>query len=321
MKKRIVSLILAALMALGFTTAASAAAKNTGEITGMACDLSYGYSGDSDLGEIAPMDECVVYINLTDDMFTWDGDYEPAATPAPLTSAQIRRARLTARATNAKALESVTVNRRESRIEVKFLDELVGVKEQDFDFDVTLSIDGRQQRDYAMNFTGTFANPVLEVDADTDYADISDGYVIEAIENVRAIDLNVGGGVLIHTKLSKGRKYYGVALNIPHDDADEFMKANPTVTEAITLKTVGLNNDTSTITLGGGFDDYYVYSKDDKYLGLGSDELPYTDTYYLAIEKLVFAEPVAPTESVTVATASILPATDAVYDNPSTGGC
>ena len=231
------------------------------------------------------------------------------------------KAKLTVRASNYKVLDSVTVNRRESRIEVKFLNELVGVKEQDFDFDVILSIDGRQQRDYAMNFTGTFANPVLEVDADTDYADISDGYVIEATENVRAINLDAGNGVLIPTKLSKGRKYYGVAHHIPYDDADEFMKAHPVVAEAITLKTVGLQSDASTVTLGDGHGEYYVYDKGGECLGLGSDNLPFADTYYLAKEKLVFAEPVAPTESVPVATAAILPATDVVYDNPSTGGC
>ncbi len=320
MKKRIISLTLAALMMLGATTAASAAAKNTGKITGMACELSHGYPGDSDLGEIAPMDECVVYINLTDDMFTWDDDYTPVATPSTLTSAQIRSAKLTARATNSKVLDSVTVNSRESRIEVKFLDGLVGVKEQDFEFDVILSINGRQQRDYSMSFTGTFANPILEVDADTDYADISDGYVIEATDNVRAIDLDVGGGVLIHTKLSKGRKYYGVARQIPYDETDEFMKGHPAVVEAITLKTVGLQSDASTVTLGDGYGTYHVYGKDGKYLGLGNDNLPIADTYYLAKEKLVIAEPVAPTEPVPVATAAIPPATDAIYDNPSTGG-
>ncbi len=331
MKKRILTLALAALMVLGATTAASAATKNTGKITGMACDLSYGYSGDSDLGEIAPQDERVEYISLTDDMFTWDDDYSPVATPSTLTSAQIRSAKLTARATNSKVLDSVTVNSRESRIEVKFLDELAGVKEQDFDFDVILSIGGRQQRDYAMSFSGTFANPVMEVYADTDYADISEGYVVEAMEYVRAIDLDVGDGVLVHTKLSIGRKYYGVAHHIPYDDADAFMKAHPTVVEAISLKTVGLANAASTVTLGDGLGAVHVYNKDGEYLGLGSDELIYVDTYYLSKEKLEAAEPEVPGEPIPsdVPTAPPVPEPVPVADsyppnvnyNPNTGGC
>ncbi len=205
------------------------------------------------------------------------------------------------------------------------------VLEQDFDFDIILSVNGRQQRDYAMSFSGTFANPVMEVYADTDYADISDGYVVEAMEYVRAIDLDVGDGVLVHTKLSKGRKYYGVAHHIPYDDADAFMKAHPTVVEAITLKTVGLANAASTVTLGDGLGAYHVYNKDGEYLGLGSDELIYADTYYLSKEKLEIAEPEAPAEPIPSDTPSAppepepVPVADSyppnVNYNPYTGGC
>jgi hypothetical protein len=249
--KRTASFITALLLLLGAATTVSAAADH-GDITGMAHDLSYGYSGDSDLGEVAAQDELVEYIELTDAMFTWEDGYAPQDDedededtsedesetedetetndedekknkPAPLTSAQIRDARLSVRATNSRVLESVTVNNRESRIEVKFLEELVGTQEQDFDFDVILSIDGRQQRDYAMNFSGTFSNLTVQADDNTDYVDISDGEVIEAVDYVRAITLDLGDGVELSTRLSEGRKYYGTAERVPYDDRDAFM--------------------------------------------------------------------------------------------------
>jgi hypothetical protein len=303
------------LLLLGAATTVSAA--DHGDITGMAYDLSYGYSGDSDLGEVAPQDGLVEYIEFTDAMFTWEDGYAPQdnvvedkdtsedegetateteaedkneSKPAPLTSAQIRDARLSVRATNSRVLESVTVNNRESRIEVKFLEELVGTQEQEFDFDVILSIDGRQQRDYAMNFSGTLANLTIQADDNTDYADISDGEVVEAMDYIRAITLDLGDGVELSTRLSEGRKYYGTAERVPYDDRDQFMDEYPSVEEAIVLKTVGLSGSASTVTLGEGLDSYYVYSEDGEYLGRGNDKLAYSDVYYLSSKKLDLAE-------------------------------
>jgi hypothetical protein len=297
------------LLLLGAATTVSAAADH-GDITGMAHDLSYGYSGDSDLGEVAPQDGLVEYIELTDAMFTWEDGYAPQDVvdeedtsegdseteaeeaedeinkPAPLTSSQIKDARLTARATNSRVLESVTVNARESRIEVKFLEELVGVKEIDFDFDIILSIDGRQQRDYAMNFSGTFSNLTMVVDDGTDYADISGGDVVEAMDYIRSIDLDLGDGILLNTRLSEGRKYYGTARRVPGDDHDAFMREHPSVEEAVILKTVGLSGSASTVTLGRGLGDYYVYSEAGEYLGRGNDKLAYSDVYYLSSKEL-----------------------------------
>jgi hypothetical protein len=305
--KRTASFITALLLLLGAATTVSAA--DHGDITGMAYDLSYGYAGDSDWGEVAPQDGLVEYIELTDAMFTWEDGYAPQDVvdedegasedegetevkpkPAPLTSAQIKDARLTARATNSRVLESVTVNARESRIEVKFLEELVGVKEIEFDFDIILSIDGKQYRDYAMNFSGTFSNLTMVVDDGTDYADISGGDVVEAMDYIRSIDLDLGDGILLNTRLSEGRKYYDTARRVPGDDHDAFMREHPSVEEAVVLKTVGLSGSASTVTLGRGLGDYYVYSEAGEYLGRGNDKLAYSDVYYLSSKELEIAD-------------------------------
>jgi hypothetical protein len=285
--KRIVSFITASLILLGAATTVSA--DGPGKITGMAHNLSYGYAGDPYLGEISPQDGLVEYIELTDDMFTWDEEYIPEDEPAPLTSAQIRAAGITVRASNSRVLDSVTVNRQKSRIEVKFMEEFVEVKEQDFEFDVILSIDGRQQRDYAMNFSGTFGNTVMSVDSSVDYADISEGDVIEAMDYVSTIDLDLGDGVQLATRLTEGRMYYGTARLVPYGDGDDFMDEHPSVEEAIILKTVGLSGSASTATLGEGLGSYFVYSETGEYLGRGNDKLAYSDVYYLSSAKLEIA--------------------------------
>ena len=331
--KKIVSIILAAVLVFVICAVAFAAAPV--KIDGMAQDLSFGYSGDSDLGEVAPQDERVEYIELTDTMFTWDDGHEPSA-PAPLTASQIRSAKLSVRASNHKVLDSVTINNSKSRIEIKFLNELVGVKGLDFDFDVILSVNGRPQRENAINFTGVFANPVMEVDANTSYADVSDGTVLKAAERVKDIDLDLGDGVHIRTKLIQGKSYYASATHIFDDGRDAVMSENKAVTEAIVLKTAGLTPSACTVTLGAGLNGYYVYSQDGIFLGRGSDSLAYADTYYLSKEMLGIPAETPPTTTDTVtaqkpdarppcakaseAGSGAASRTEDIYNNPKTGG-
>lgn len=281
--KKILSIACASLMVLGIATTAFAATNPAAKITGMAQSLSVGYSGDPYLGDISPQDERVEYIDLTDAMFAWDDNYVPVATPTALTTSQIRNAKLTVRATSNKVLEDVSINASKSRIEVKFLDELVDTKEIDFDFDVILSVEGRRQSNYAMNFSGTFANPVFEVYAGTEREDISRGEVAEAQEYIKSIVFDAGSGVFVNTKMMKDSRSYATATLTP-DKADEAVFAEyKAIRDVINLKTSGIPSS-ATVTLGAEYKGYYVFCKKGNYLGRGDASLLLTDKYYLATE-------------------------------------
>jgi hypothetical protein len=281
---------LAPLMVVSIAATAFAASGRP-EITGMAEDLSFGYSGDSYLGDISPQDERVEYIDLTDAMFTWDeeiehDDQEEVATPTSLTSSQIRDARLTVRATNSKVLENVSIDTSKSRIEIDFADELVGTKEIDFDFDVVLSIDGRRQNDYAISFSGTFGNPVYEVYGGAESEDISGGEVAEAQEYVKAIKLDVGAGVTINTRMMDNSRIYATATRTP-DKADEnVFEEYKEIQDVINLKMEGVPTS-ATVTLGAEYGDYFVYCSKGNYLGRGDDDLKLVDKYYLSSKMAV----------------------------------
>lgn len=285
--KKLISITLAT--AIAASTAITAFAATAPKITGMTENLSMGYSsaqGQSTvaLGTVYPQDERTEYIDLYDSMFSWDSGYAGAATPTQLTANQIRDAKLDAKVTNSRVIREVSVNAREGRVEVSFPKELVGAKEIDFDFEVVLTIDGRRQSDHGMTFTGTFANPVIDVYSGYDTVDISDGSVAEAMESVKSITLELGDGVTATANLYKGQRIYATATRTPDRADDDIMKQHPEIQEVVTVKTDGLRN--GTVKLDGSYGKSHVYDGDLKYLGLSTDSLPLASKYYLAKDKL-----------------------------------
>lgn len=290
--RKIVSITLA--MALAATTAVTTFAVSAGKITGMTESLSLGYSSAAgqttvDLGTVYPQDERIEYIDLYDSMFSWDSDYLPSATPTMLTTGQIRDAKLTAKVTNSRVVRDVSVNAREGRVEVVFPKELVGTKEIDFDFEVILSIDGRRQSDHGMSFTGTLANPVIDVYAGYDTVDISDGSVAEAQEYVSKIALELGDGVSYVTNLSKGKRVYATATRTPGEEDERLMKEHPSIHDVVTLTSTGLGAN-GYLKLDGSYGKSHVYDADLNYLGDTTEQLPYASKYYFSSKKLEIAE-------------------------------
>lgn len=325
--KRTMSILLVLVLLLCTAVAASAQG-SAGQINGMASGLIMGYSGDTWLGEVHPQDERVEHIYLYDAMFTWDNGFAPA-TPAQLTPAQIRSAKLTVRCNaSSKIVDDISINSRESRIEVTLTQELAGVDELDFDFDIYLSIDGRRYSDYGMNLSGTFANPVVEVFADDKSVDISDGTVAEAQEQIRALDVEIGHGVTVSTRLAKNKRVYGVATRTPDGMDEEVFTVHPAIGDVITLRTVGLDSAASTVRLAAVYSGFYVYDANLTLLGSGRDTLPYFGKYYLSTELLNLVEgnngeETADTGEVPADQKEIQAAdevVDNINDNPNTGG-
>lgn len=291
--KKVLAMILAIATALGMTGTAFAAVDSGASISGMVGSLSLGYSADPgndsvDLGTIIPNSEEVIYIYLTQEMFSWD-DNSGTADGTVLTSSQITTGKLTTRvstSSGSKSIDSITLSKRQGRIEIEFADELVSTSELDFEFTVYLNIDGSRQSDYAMTFYGTFENEIIDVYGDEDYVDLSYGMVAEAQEYNSSIEVDLGDGVSIHTKLFNGKKYYGTASRDPDEADDVVMTQYPDIDNVVTLKTVGLNSTGDVVRLDLDYGDYYVYDKDMNYLGQSNQLLPYSTKYYLANRQL-----------------------------------
>lgn len=327
--RKTLSLFLAFALLLSLTVSAFAISPNA-KISSMTDSLALGYSGSVggsvDLGDVRPQDERVVYINLYDTMFTWEGSELPdPASPALLTQSQIRTAKLDVKLSrqNSKVIDSVSVNSRDSRIEVKFNKVYVATKAVDFDCDIILTIDGRRQNDHAINLSGTFGNEVVELYADDSGIDISDGSVGEAMEYISKLEADIGNGVIVSTRLTKGKSVYGTSTFTPDNKDDEVMKEYKDISEVITLNTVGLNNSGSTVKLGAEYRNSYVYDKELKLLGKGSDALAYSDKYYLSAKELdVDSGSEDPTTPVKDAQPTDTPANEVsgnVNHNPNTG--
>lgn len=283
-----IMLVLILLMVMAIPVFAQAA---TGKITGMVDRLSLGYSGANgdyvDLGEVYPQDERIEYIYLYDSMFEWDGASSMSATPTQLSSSDIRNAKMTVKTTaNSRIVESVTINSRESRIEVKFSQTFPSIKEQEFDFNVYLTIDGRRQSDYGISFSGTFCNPIVDVYGNDEHADVSDGSIAEAKEYVRSITFDVGNGAHIKTRMSNGKKLYCTTTRTPSARDDEVFTKYRALDGVITFTAIGLGSSSDKIELDSEYRDYFVYSADMKYLGKGNIDLEYSEKLYLSIKKL-----------------------------------
>lgn len=287
--KKIATIAAAVLMLTATATNTFALQPDGSKITGMEQSLSVGYSGGTYIGEIAPQDKRVEHIYLYDTMFTWDQD-ATSDEATLLTASQMRAAKLSVRSSNNKAVKNITVNASKSRIEIEFVDEHVSVKELDFDMDITLSMDGRQYRDYSMNLSGTLANPVIEVGKYDDAVDISDGVVAEATESAMKAEFEIGSGITVTTRLSKNQKYYGTATNTPTASDNEIMSKHKAIEEVLTLKTVNLKANSTTVSFDDVYRSYHVYDGDLKYLGKASEKLAYSDKYYLASSKLDLEE-------------------------------
>lgn len=303
--KKILSIALASAMALSMTVSAFAAdPKITRFASGK--DLSSGYGTLGISGETAPWDgntasnqtvsyrntvnpnsKVVDYINLYKSMFTGDGWN---ATPdALLSSNEIRAAKLDVRtsvSSGSKVLDDVSIDGKNGRIKIKYQEEWVSVKDQDFNFTVYLTFNGKRATNQGMTFAGTLENSSTPVYADDDYVDISSGEVAHAQDFVPKIEVDLGNGVTIYTKLFKDKKYYGTATH-NQDKADSAVFAKyPDIDNMVALKVVGLNSTGDIVKLNLDSGDYYVYDKDLDYLGRSNEMLPFSSKYYLANKKL-----------------------------------
>lgn len=307
--KRILAFILAALIAAVMGIPAAAADPKIDGLAGSDA-LLRSYLADPALGaswsenlrggveargqnivytaDIVPGQRVKDYIDLPVNAFTWkNGD--PANAGGRLDKRQINDAKLAVKATVAsgsKAVEDMTVDKTNGRVEIRYRQEFISVEPLDFEFTVYLSLNGKRYSDDGLTITGTLANEVESLWANSDYVDLADGRVALAEEGVPKIQVDVGNGVSFFTKLTKGKKYYGITSLEPDDTDLSVFREYPDVDHVLNVKTINLKANGDIVRLAADYEGYYVYNSAMEYLGQANQMLPYSTKYYLANKKL-----------------------------------
>ncbi|MCL2034230.1 MAG: hypothetical protein FWG94_05805 [Oscillospiraceae bacterium] len=162
---------------------------------------------------------------------------------------------------------------------------------------------------------------IIMDDADLNVLNTEKGYVIKAEKYNSKIEVEIGGEVILNTRLFNGRRYWAWAETDWWEKVDDDMKAKyKDIQEVINIDWLGYNDATTTVHLSGfAGDNYWVYSADEDgnltYLGRSNNkDLPLVAKYYLASRELNIDSDIEPDDD-----------DDDEYDdvpeiNPITGG-
>lgn len=283
--KKSIALVLAILLTFGMTTVAFAAAP---KITGIKQPIAFNANpSDYDVGPKTVWD-----FPLTADMFEWSdgvaGAVKGVVTTAQLTAANIE---IKSSSRDMSMIKSIAfVNKASSLntacLRIQFLDEYVGVDEKDFKISLYLTLKKTRIPTTELILEGVFANPLAPVpDADADYVYIGDGRVLKPKAYMKKVDVDLGSGILIQSRLYADKKYYGTAKEDITSADERILSKFPSIDSIYTLKTVGLKANGNIVKFD--FDgNFYVYGLDGKYLGRSNDLVAYSDRYYLSTKSI-----------------------------------
>lgn len=140
-------------------------------------------------------------------------------------------------------IESVDIENKDGRayVVIKFVDELVSVKEKDFALKVYLSYKGRKNNDTAVELSGKFANEEEIVGKGVDSVDTSWGLVVKTEAHLMPIRMEAGNGVTLYTILHNDRGHYAKAVDTRTADDLAIMEYFPEIRKVITLKMVNIH--------------------------------------------------------------------------------
>lgn len=314
--KKVLSLLLVAILVLGMSSVSFAATKSGGYVgTPTVNDFSGDLEADASVAWQIPQLQDV-----------------PLATAGVTyhTAKAVKAAKVTVKSSlksGSKFLDEVkiddaqpttglgTTTAKVACVVFNIVDPFVSTGDVDYNYTFYLAFDGKQDRNIDYHAEAQIIANTVPVDADTDYVDLSDGLVADVSAYVKAIEVDLGNGVILNTKLYNGKKYFGVASTDVSEDDDAIMSKYPSIDQVITLTTIGLNAAGNIVTLED-CGDGYVYDKDMKYLGRANEKLPYSTKYYISTIEIVSEDEVgegdAPEDGEGEAPAN-------ANDNPETG--
>lgn len=277
-------------------------------------NFSLGQSGDPH--DLVVMSGDEIRIPLTADLFTFSDGKVPINNEA-VSSGQLARVHVRTRMrVGSQALDFVQFDSdffdnkpfirpggtaptgMTSYISVVFAKEFVSVEDVDFDFLVYLVVDGIPYDDkLGIHITGTLCVETETVYKGIDYVDMSNGHVIEATETVNDIRADLGNGLTAQTNMVKDKKYFGVCKILDGrsgyiDELDllkmdiELPELYPGIAGVYKLQTIGLDRPATIIHIDDKMGNYHVYGEDFAYLGMSTDDLPYSNHYFLTTKRI-----------------------------------
>ena len=208
-------------------------------------------------------------------------------------------------------------NKRVSRtfIRIRFQQELVAIRANQFDFELYLTKAGRKINDSIMTISGEIVNEEEASLYEGDTEVMLEGRKVKAIDYIKEIRVGGGNDVYLNTRMFADREYYFNVTVEPKEADLDLMTKNPEIAAVYYLSQYGFTPLTGKIIEFDIYDKYYVYNKEGQYIGLTTELLPYSPVMYLS-EKQIDMGGNAAEEPAGEAPAPSAPAPS----NPSTGG-
>lgn len=191
---------------------------------------------------------------------------------------------------------------------VNFKEDFPYLDEQDFEFDLYLSLRGdRYSDEYESTMVtvyGSVMNEIIYVSDDDELADLSAGGVmVEAEGACKNTQIHLGAGLYVFQNLIGGNRYYGRATDARTAGDIEIMNFFPDIKKVFTITSLKGISTTSHVGLDVLERDeygeplavqkkepYYVYDADGDFIGMSNEYLPMRTKYYLAEKELDFEE-------------------------------
>lgn len=295
--KKVVSLLLVLVLALGMSTVAFAA---TNRIDGQLLNLPnatgtvFGKTAWVDGGSVHPADvlEVALPANISGSpLFTYDGGRAVGASTSGVSKAEMSKVKVMTRVAKGSKLIDVNVKYNSAKnayIKIEFNEPWVSNDTDgiDFDFTVYLAIGNERFEELGAQITGTLYNRAgAEIDADTDYVNLAGGMISECTEYNKGLEYYLGEGISAFGKAFKGKNYYAYVDKDASDAQSEVMDKYG-IDDIYNVYQSGLAAVVNYVVLDDADPDAYVYDGNLKYLGQAKEHLPLASTYYLAAKKL-----------------------------------
>jgi len=233
----------------------------------------------------------VLEFPLTADMFAWDGT--PGTAGDPVTLSQLNQNNVTVGHVirQSQVIESVTLSTMThagqitASVRVEFAEAFVNVNRREFEITIHLMLNNVQVVDSRIILRGNFENPEITVSAGDDFVNISDGSVLLALDNISDLEIYLGYGVSIFTRVVSGQRYYATATTgITRADMS-IIERHPDIHTAVRLNTVGIIPAWARVSLRE-IGNYYVYNASGGFIGTTNEQLPFANLFYLSSGRL-----------------------------------
>lgn len=301
--KKLLCILLSAVMLFGMTLGASAKTVSSGvrgiNESGFSVQLAENVKFGkimlndktkltlSDLADFEPNPGDVIKIYMTANLFIDKdkkvlGSYLDDVTVSALRIGDID-VRTTASSGEGVATVTLDGNKTNSYIKIEF-SKNPAYSGSKFSYNLYLSYKGARKAASRIQVKGRMAVNQIDVGADDYYVDLSEGATAKATASVRGVELYLGEYCSVTRNLTRGKTYSGIAITDILTQDESLFEKYPYLEQIYRLQTVGLKTSGNIVRFDLE-DKYYVYNTNGVYIGTSDKELPYWTKYYLCLKK------------------------------------